>query len=60
MSSPATPSAENAVAPANIERLLIVRLSAMGDIIHTLPAATALRRAFPQATLGWLIEERWA
>ena len=60
MSSPATPPDENAVAPANIERLLIVRLSAMGDIIHTLPAATALRRAFPQATLGWLIEERWA
>src|ERR1700687_1808882 len=32
----------------------------MGDIIHTLPAATALRQAFPQATLGWLVEERWA
>src|SRR5271169_6503471 len=41
-------------------RLLIVRLSAMGDIIHTLPAAAALRQAFPHATLGWLIEERWA
>ncbi|MGD0213963.1 MAG: glycosyltransferase family 9 protein [Terriglobales bacterium] len=42
------------------ESLLIVRLSAMGDIIHTLPAAAALRQAFPNATLGWLIEERWA
>jgi heptosyltransferase-1 len=42
------------------DSLLIVRLSAMGDIIHTLPAAAALRQAFPQATLGWLIEERWA
>ncbi len=42
------------------ESLLIVRLSAMGDIIHTLPAAAALRQAFPQVTLGWLIEERWA
>ena len=40
--------------------LLIVRLSAMGDIIHTLPAITALRQAFPRATLGWLVEERWA
>lgn len=40
--------------------LLIVRLSAMGDVIHTLPAAAALRQAFPEATLGWLIEERWA
>ena len=43
-----------------IDRLLIVRLSAMGDVIHTLYAAQALRAAFPQATIGWLIEERWA
>ena len=42
------------------DRLLIVRLSAMGDIIHTLPAVAALRQAFPHATLGWLVEERWA
>src|ERR1700730_3272084 len=42
------------------DSLLIVRLSAMGDIIHTCPAAAVLRQAFPQATLGWLIEERWA
>jgi heptosyltransferase-1 len=42
------------------DSLLIVRLSAMGDIIHTLPAAAALRHAFPHATLGWLVEERWA
>jgi heptosyltransferase-1 len=42
------------------DSVLVVRLSAMGDIIHTLPAAAALRRAFPQATLGWLVEERWA
>ena len=41
-------------------RILIVRLGSMGDIIHTLPAATALRHAFPEATLGWVIEERWA
>src|SRR2546427_5545016 len=32
----------------------------MGDIIHTLPAATALRHAFPEAPLGWVIEDRWA
>jgi heptosyltransferase-1 len=47
-------------AEKNIHRLLIVRLSAMGDVIHTLPAAQALREAFPQAHIGWLIEERWA
>jgi heptosyltransferase I len=44
----------------SFDRLLVVRLSAMGDIIHTLPAAALLRQAFPQATLGWLVEERWA
>jgi heptosyltransferase-1 len=43
-----------------IERLLIVRLSAMGDVIHTLPAVHALRNAFPHARIGWLIEGRWA
>ena len=52
-------SAESAEV-SKIERLLIVRLSAMGDVIHTLPAAQALREAFPHATIGWLIEERWA
>jgi heptosyltransferase-1 len=41
-------------------RLLIVRLSAMGDIIHTLPAVAALRQALPHAHIGWLVEERWA
>ena len=42
-----------------IRRLLIVRLSAMGDVIHTLPAVQVLRDRFPQAMIGWLIEERW-
>lgn len=31
----------------------------MGDVIHTLPAAHAVRQAFPNAAIGWLIEERW-
>ena len=31
----------------------------MGDVIHTLPAAQALREAFPNAMIGWVIEERW-
>jgi len=49
------------IAPeTKIERVLIVRLSAMGDVIHTLPAVYFLRQAFPQAFIGWLIEERWA
>ena len=41
-------------------RLLIVRLSAMGDIIHAMPAVSALRRHSPDTFIGWAIEERWA
>ena len=41
-------------------RILIVRLGALGDIIHALPAATAIRQALPDAMLGWMVEERWS
>jgi heptosyltransferase-1 len=40
--------------------MLVVRLGAMGDIIHTLPAVTALRNAFPDTKIGWVVEDRWA
>jgi heptosyltransferase I len=40
-------------------RVLIVRLGAMGDILHALPAATALRRAHPEWKIGWAVEPRW-
>lgn len=38
--------------------ILIVRLSAMGDIVHTVPMVTALRRAKPQARIDWLVDRR--
>jgi heptosyltransferase-1 len=44
---------------SNPHRILIVRLGAMGDVIHALPAVAAIRRAWPQAEIGWVIEERW-
>jgi heptosyltransferase-1 len=37
--------------------ILIVKLSAIGDVIHTLPALCALRSAYPKAHITWLIEE---
>jgi heptosyltransferase-1 len=43
-----------------MEAILVVRLGAMGDVIHALPAVAALRDAFPQVRIGWVIEERWA
>jgi heptosyltransferase-1 len=41
-------------------KILIVRLGAMGDILHALPVATGIRAALPNATIGWLVEERWS
>ena len=43
-----------------MEKFLIVRLGAMGDVIHGLPAAAALRQRFPESKIGWLVERRWA
>jgi len=41
-----------------LNKIVIVRLGAMGDLIHALPAAAALRRAFPQARIDWIVDER--
>jgi heptosyltransferase-1 len=41
-------------------KILIVRLGAMGDILHALPIATAIRAAYPNDTIGWLVEEWWS
>ncbi|MCU0786215.1 MAG: lipopolysaccharide heptosyltransferase I [Verrucomicrobia bacterium] len=37
--------------------ILIVKMSAIGDVIHTLPALTTLRRHQPEAQITWLVEE---
>ena len=39
--------------------MLIVRLGAMGDILHALPAITALRLRHPEWFLGWAVEPQW-
>jgi len=40
-------------------RLLVVRLGAMGDILHALPAVTALRQAHPGWVIDWVVEPAW-
>jgi heptosyltransferase-1 len=42
------------------KKILIVRLGAMGDILHAMPAVAALRRRWPGCEFGWVIERRWA
>ena len=41
-------------------RILVVRLGAMGDVIHALPAVASLKHSFPGSRLTWLIETPWA
>lgn len=38
--------------------ILIVRLGALGDIVHAVPAAAALRSAFPAARIDWLVDRK--
>ncbi len=38
--------------------ILIVRLGALGDVVHAIPAAAALRAAFPDARIDWLVEAK--
>jgi len=46
---------------ANSDRksVLIVRIGAMGDVLHAMPAVAALRRAHPEWEIGWVVEPRW-
>jgi heptosyltransferase-1 len=41
-------------------RVLVVRIGAMGDVLHALPAVAALRARRPDVHIGWAIEPRWA
>ena len=41
-------------------RVLIVRIGAMGDVLHAMPAVAAMRRAHPEWFIGWAIEPVWS
>src|SRR5580700_5695827 len=46
--------------PSSVRSILVVRLGAMGDIIHALPAAATLKHSFRGSRLTWVVEPRWA
>jgi heptosyltransferase-1 len=37
--------------------ILIVKLSAIGDVIHALPVAYALKQNYPEARITWVVEK---
>lgn len=41
-------------------RVLFIRLSALGDVVNTLPALAALRRSHPDVVVDWVVEDRSA
>ncbi len=48
------------VPPENLspKRILIIRLSSIGDVVRTLPALASLRRQFPRAHIAWAVEDK--
>ena len=42
----------------SLERILLVKLGALGDIVHAIPVAAALRRAYPAARIDWLVSAK--
>ena len=43
-----------------MRRILVIRLSSIGDIVHALPAVAALGESFPEAEIFWAVEKRYA
>jgi ADP-heptose:LPS heptosyltransferase len=44
----------------NPRHLLVLKPSSLGDVVHTLPAVTALRAKFPSARITWMVSDEWA
>lgn len=40
-------------------RILLIKMSSLGDVIHNLPVATDIRRHLPDATIDWVVEEQY-
>ncbi|TAN23800.1 MAG: glycosyltransferase family 9 protein [Acidobacteria bacterium] len=56
--APREPNGGNG-SPNGPMRILIVKLSSLGDIVHALPVARSLRATMPQARLAWVVEKKW-
>jgi lipopolysaccharide heptosyltransferase II len=41
-------------------RILIIKPSSLGDVVHALPTLAALRERYPKAHIAWFVKQRWA
>lgn len=46
--------------PFSVQKILIVRVSSLGDVVHNMPAIADIRRRYPDAQIDWLVEESFA
>src|SRR5947208_16624909 len=44
----------------NFRRILIIKPSSLGDVVHALPTLAAPRQTFPHAHIAWLVKRQWA
>jgi heptosyltransferase-1 len=51
---------EKIVTSPGSTRILLVKLSSFGDVLHALPTLEALRELYPQGHITWLVEEAYA
>ncbi|MGC3973632.1 MAG: glycosyltransferase family 9 protein [Nitrospira sp.] len=43
-----------------VRRILLIKPSSLGDIVHAMPTLSALRERFPDAEVTWLVKRQWA
>lgn len=43
-----------------IKRVLIIKLTSLGDVVHALPVASSLKKSYPYLHLHWIVEDRCA
>lgn len=53
-------NSDNSLAARSFERILIVKPSSLGDLIHTLPVLHGLRARYPDARISWLVADSFA
>jgi heptosyltransferase-1 len=51
---------QNPVDLSRVRRLLIIKLSAMGDVLHAIPVSAAIGRTYPNLEITWVVEESCA
>ena len=49
----------NQVPPTSVNRIALIRPSALGDVCRTVPVLSSLRRAYPHAAIDWIVQDSY-